>query len=328
VRAAAQHTNLLDSGIVKKWPAEFKRQLVDCEPKQPKKPRKARPPRPRPKPKATWSPASQDCGECRFCLDKPKFGGNGILRRACDRPLPPAPAAVPDDAAAAAAAAGPPPPLPDGAAAAASAAPAAARAAAPAAAAPKPRPKPRPRPKPKARPTPAPRPVYSSSDDDDAALEWFPGTITGVNEPGRTFTVTFDDGGVDDAIRRKHVHSLQTLAKLPKSIRLRVGNRVSAAWVEPPGAAAEAVAMEVDAAGFDAAGSDAAAAAAAPAAVAAALPASAALPVPEAPAAPVPVPALADMEMEVVAAPPPPHFDEPPLTDDLLEALGELPPAF
>ena len=24
-----------------------------------------------------------DCGECRFCLDKPKFGGNGVMKQCC-----------------------------------------------------------------------------------------------------------------------------------------------------------------------------------------------------------------------------------------------------
>ena len=26
---------------------------------------------------------AEDCGECRFCIDKPKFGGKGVLKQAC-----------------------------------------------------------------------------------------------------------------------------------------------------------------------------------------------------------------------------------------------------
>ena len=33
--------------------------------------------------------AAAECGACRFCLDKPKFGGGNKLRRACERRQPP-----------------------------------------------------------------------------------------------------------------------------------------------------------------------------------------------------------------------------------------------
>ena len=31
------------------------------------------------------APAVADCGRCRFCLDKPRFGGPHKLRRACEQ---------------------------------------------------------------------------------------------------------------------------------------------------------------------------------------------------------------------------------------------------
>ena len=65
-------------------------------------------------------------------------------------------------------------------------------------------------------------------------VDFYPGTIVSVNERSRTYGVNFDDGGVDDEVERRHIHSLQTLKKIPKAIRLRVGDRVSAGWKEEP----------------------------------------------------------------------------------------------